>query len=234
MIRLFKKLSACAILLVFHLSCGDSPTSSVPTEGSIKVSIKSVTNGAPVQVLSKTSGNVTITSARVVIERIRFDSSVNDTLDFRFRDPFVQDLIAGSDLFEIGTVQVPFGSYKKSKIKIDDLGPEDGAVYTQNPDLQDRSVRIEGFMNGDQNQTFVFTSDLDKDQEREFEPPLLLDENSPSTSVVLTINMDLWFVDENDNALNPSLENNKSAIENNIKNSIDVFEDKDDDGQRDD
>ena len=224
------------LLFVAHLSCSNNPSSSVPTSGTIKISIKSISGGTPAsssKVVGKATALATITSAYVVIERIRFDSSVDDTLDFRFAEPFIQDLMAGSNLYEIGTAQVPFGSYKRSIIKIDDLDSEEGTVYTQNPDLQNRSIFISGFLNNDPNLAFEFTSDLNEEQEREFNPPLILDENSPSTSIVLTIDIDAWFMDGNGTPLDPSSPSDKSIIEDNIKNSIDVFEDEDDDGEKD-
>jgi hypothetical protein len=222
------------MFLVGQISCSNSPTSSTPTSGTIKISVKAVTSGAPVSVSKSASQSLavtTITSAKIVISKIKFESIVNDTLDFRFRQPFVQDLMVGADVHVIDTIEVPFGSYKESEIEIDDLEPEDGEVYNQNPDLQDLSIRVEGSFNGN---PFVFTSDLSEEQEREFEPPLVLDENSPSTNIVLVLNLDMWFVDSNGNPLDPSLPNNKSIIENNIKNSLQVFEDEDDDGEDDD
>ena len=224
------------LLFVAQLGCSSNPISSVPTSGTIKISIKSISSGAPAsasKILGKAAALATITSARVVIERIRFDSSVDDTLDFRFQEPFIQDLMVGSNLYEIGTAQVPFGSYKRSRIKIHDLDPEDGTVYTQNPDLQNRSIFISGFLNNDPNLAFEFTSDLNEEQEREFNPVLILDENSPSTSIVLTIDIDAWFMDSAGTPLDPSAPTNKSIIEDNIKNSIDVFEDEDDDSEKD-
>lgn len=226
-----------ATLFVVHISCSDSPTSSVPTSGTIKISVKGVAGGAPNSVgkLSDiTSGHVTITSATVVIEKIKFESSVHDTLDFRFRQPFVQDLVVGSSVNVIETIQVPFGSYKESEIEIDDLGPDDGGTYTQYPELQDRSMVIKGYLNGNSDDNFVYTSKLSEEQKREFQPPLVLDENSPSTNIVLTLDTGLWFVDRSGNPLDPRSSNNKSIIEDNIKNSMEVFEDKDDDGKRDD
>ncbi len=232
--KYFKKIGLLSMMLslAVHFGCSKSPTSSTPTSASVKISIKTV-NGTPTP-LNKGQAFVTITSARVVIEKIKFESIVNDTLDFRFRQPFVQDLMVGSDVHVIETIEVPFGIYKESEIEIDDLEPEDGDAYIQNPELQDLSIRIEGFLNDNPNETFVFTSDLSEEQEREFNPPLVLDENSPSTNIVLTINMDTWFVDGNGNLLDPRSPGNKSIIENNIKDSLEVFEDKDDDGERDD
>ena len=217
------------VLLVSQISCSDNPTSPAPTTGTIKISIKSLGNG-----LGKANSLATLTSARVVIERIRFDSSIDDTLDFRFQKPFIQDLMPGNSLHEIETIQVPFGIYDKTRIDIDDLDPGDGAVYTQNPDLQDRSVLVQGYLNGDPNETFTFASALMEDQVREFSPPLVLDESSPSTNIVLAIDMGMWFVDKNGIALDPRSGSNKSLIEGNIKASVKVFEDKDDNGVEDD
>lgn len=237
--RSFRRIALILGLMFFvsQISCSDSPSSSTPTAGTIKISIKAVNNGTPSSLskfMGQSFGPVTITSARVVIDEVEFESSLGDTLDFEFNQPFVQDLIVGSDAHVIDTIEVPFGTYKESEIEIDDLDPEDGEVYLQNPDLQDKSILVEGFLNDNPNDTFVFTSDLSEEQEQEFEPPLVLDENSPSTNIVLTLNMDMWFVDGNGNPLDPRLPDNKSIIENNIKDSIEVFEDKDDDGEEDD
>jgi len=222
------------LLFVTQMGCSSNPISSVPTSGTVKISIKSVSTASSNNALGKTAAAVTITSARVIIDEIELESIFDDTLDFEFEQPFVQDLMAGSsNIYEIGTFQVPFGSYKEMEIEVDDLKAEDGAVYTQNPELQDLSIRVEGYLNGDTNNTFVFTSDLDEEQEREFNPLLIVDENSPSTSIVLTIDMDTWFMDGNGTPLDPGSPSNESIIENNIKNSIDVFEDEDDDGEKD-
>ncbi|MFQ5650032.1 MAG: hypothetical protein ACE5IY_08825 [bacterium] len=87
----------------------------------------------------------------------------------------------------IETLEVPYGIYKESEIEIDKLDPEDGAVYTQNPELQERSILIKGFMNGDSTETFTFVSEFSEEQKREFSPALVLDQNSPATNVVLVV-----------------------------------------------
>lgn len=232
---LFKKrfILSSTILLLLQISCSKNPTSSNPTEGRIKISIKSVSNTASAS-LGKSTNNATITSVRVVIKEIEFTSNVDDTLDFELDAPFVQDLTVDSNLHEISTVQIPFGIYEEMEIKIDELNEENGSAFTQNPDLQNLSIRAEGFLNGDATNTFVFTSDLSVEQEREFNPPLILDETTPSTNVVLTIDLGMWFVDKNNDPLDPNLEGNRSIIERNIKASIKVFEDDDDNGEEDD
>jgi hypothetical protein len=232
---LIKKLSLVlsGVFLVALLSCSKDPASSAPTSGSVMISLKNISGGSLNKVSGMAVAATTLTTARVVIEEIEFESSQSDTFEFEFEQPFVQDLTVGSNLHEIQSVQVPFGSYEESQIKIDELNEEDQAAYYQNPELRNRSIYVTGYLNGDPNQMFMFLSDLSVEQEREFNPPLVLDENSPSTNIVLTVNMDIWFVDSNGNPLDPRDPNNQSIIEQNIKNSIGVFEDEDGDGEDD-
>jgi hypothetical protein len=202
--------------------------------GTVKLSIRRTATNPVNKMASPQGSGVVITSARVVIEKIKFDSPLADSLDFRLRQAFVQDLNTLDTLYVIENIPVPFGTYKEMEIEIDDLEPEDGQAYIDNPELQGLSIRVTGYVHGDTTQPFVFTSDLSGEQEREFNPPLVLDENSPSTNVVLMIDMARWFVDASGNPVDPRDAANRELIENNIKASIDVYEDEDDDGERDD
>jgi len=217
----------CGLLIITQFSCTKNANSSNPTIGTIKFSIRSISNGS----LKKVSGAIntvtSVTSAQIVIEEIEFESSLGDSLNFQLEQPFVQDLMVGSDFHEIQNIQIPFGTYKESEIEIGKLDSGDGDVYNQNPELQDKSRLIKGYLNGNPNETFVFSSDLEEEQEREFSKPLILGENSPSTNIVMTINMDIWFSDSNGNPMDPRLASNRSIIAENIKNSIDIFEDED-------
>ncbi len=213
-------------------ACDNNPAANDPTGGQIKISIKSVT-GTTQGALGKIMSAVTITSAQVVIEEIEFESSYEDTMDFKLAEPFVQDLLSGSNLHEITTVEVPFGTYKEMEIKIDKLDEEKSAAYAQNPELRNLSIRVEGYLNNERSSAFVFESDLSQEQEQEFNPSLVLDETNPATNLVLTLDMASWFVDSNNQPLDPNLAENKSRIESNIKSSFTVFEDEDDDGEED-
>lgn len=226
-------LTLIGIISFALLRCTD-PTSPEVTEGTVKISLKRVGN---ITALGKSLNNaafVTISSAQVVIEEIEFENSFGDSLDFELEEPFVKDLLVGTTLHQIETIQIPFGSYEESEIEIDELNPSDSTTYAQNPELQDLSILVKGYLNDDPLQTFTFSSALEAEQEMEFEPPLILNEASPTTNIVLTVNMDMWFVDSIGNPLDPTDLSNKNQIEENIKNSIDVFEDEDDDGEDDD
>ncbi len=224
----------CLLAPVLFAACSSNPSSS-NGNNAIKISIRSASTSSTVQKATQPSDTtVTLTSVRLVIDEIEFESDIGDTLDFDLEEPFVRDLVVGPTVQEIKTVSVPPGTYKKLEIEIDDLHPRDGIVYTNNPDLQDLSILVKGFLNDDPTNTFQFASDLDEEQEQEFEPAITIDEDTPATNVVLSVNMNSWFVDRDGTFLDPRLIQNRSAIEGNIKNSIDVFEDKDDDGEDDD
>jgi len=99
----------------------------------------------------KKSGSVqldslTLTSVRVVIDEIEFESSDEDTLDFEFEKPFVRELSVSNMIHEVATVNVPFGVYEKMEIEVDRLKQETGEVYLNNPELQDLSIRVEGYL----------------------------------------------------------------------------------------
>lgn len=237
--KIFARLNIAVIAMVMliQLGCEDysSTPDPIPVAGTVKISVKSIYSGA----FNKGAGNspvesVTITSAQLVIDEIEFESDGGDSLDFEFEEPFIQDLSLDTNLHEIQTVQVPFGTYEESEIEIDELTEKDSLLYVQNPELQDRSILVKGFIDDDTTQAFAFSSDLTASQEREFDPPLVIDENSPSTNIVLIINLDTWFVDDDGDPLDPRSSGNRETIEENIKNSIDVFEDEDDDGEDDD
>jgi len=230
-------IAVIALVMLAQLGCDDYSSSPdpIPVAGTVKISVKSIYSGA----FNKGAGNppvesVTITSAQLVIDEIEFESDGGDSLDFEFEEPFIQDLSLDTNLHEIQTVQVPFGTYEESEIEIDELTEKDSLLYAQNPELQDRSILVKGFVDNDTTQTFTFSSDISASQEREFDPPLVIDENSPATNIVLVINLDSWFVDDDGDPLDPRSSGNRETIEENIKNSIDVFEDEDDDGDDDD
>ena len=226
----------CALAVTVILGCSNSNGPLAPTTngGSVKISLKLNNTTAPAAAMMAAGTVPTITSAQVVIKKIEFKSTGGDSMDFELKQPFVQDLLTMDTLQVIQNVSIPFGSYKGSEIKIDVLKSQDGSAFSQNPELQGKSILVKGYLNGDPAQTFTFTSSQDVEQEVDFASPLIIDENSPSTNVVLSINMNTWLVDSNGNPLDPTNPQDRSKIEENIKRSFKVFEDKDDNGKDDD
>jgi hypothetical protein len=228
--------------LTFSLAgCGKDPASS--QAGSMKLSIKAMSgqsqawSGSLAKVVAPSSPQarqVTITTAKVVLREIEVESSRGDSLDFMSSTPLVVNLDLTGGITNLGTFSLPFGTYDKLELTIDKLTPADGAVYTANPDLQNRSIYVRGYLDGDTSAVFTFTSDLRAEQEQKFSPPLVVDATTPQVNLMLTIDTRTWFSNRSGNFLDPRLSQNQHAIERNIKASINAFEDDDDNGEPDD
>jgi hypothetical protein len=137
------------------------------------------------------------------------------------------------------TVNAPAGQYDKLEFEIhktDTTSSSEAAFIAANPDFKDISIRATGtFSHAGSRSDFVFTSDLDASEELGFTPALTVVDGSPAN---LTIRLDVstWFV--NSGALiDPTSANvggpNEGIVQNNIKNSIDAFEDDNRDGRDD-
>jgi len=214
-------------------SCSKDSSDFKSDAANIKVSIVTVGGNSFPKTINTQINSITLTSVRVVIDGIEFESIDEDSMDFELEDPFIQSLNVSGTLHEIDNVTVPFGEYKEMEIEIDRLKSEDGQVYIDNPELQNQSIRVEGYLDGDTSNTFLFLSQMEVEQESEFDTPLVLDESSPSTNVVLEVDLSTWFLDGNNQLVDPNDPDNKSLIENNIQKSFHVFEDDDDDGHPD-
>jgi len=151
MSRILTHVMSCCLILLMALmnACSNNPLSSTNSDvGNVTLSIKGLPNAALSKgvVFSGSADEVTVTSARFVIEKIELENKSDSAFDFKFDQPFIQDLLAITSLAEIQTFQVPFGTYDKVKIDIDDLDSQDGDIYVQNPQLQNLSIRIEGLV----------------------------------------------------------------------------------------
>jgi hypothetical protein len=142
----------------------------------------------------------------------------------------VVNLNLNGTITEIGMVPIPMGTYDEMEIEFERLQVADGQVYLNNPDLQNRSIYVRGYVGNDTNAVFVFTSALEAEQEQEFSPPLVVDANSPTTYVMLTIDVSKWFSDGAGGYLDPLASQNQIAVEANIRASLNAWEDDDGDG----
>ncbi len=89
-------------------------------------------------------------------------------------------------------------------------------------------------MDGD---PFVFETDLREEQEVPLSPPLDVTADSQPVNLTLTLDVATWFVDAAGNPVNPTSANkggaNENLVKDNIRDSIEVFEDNDHDGHDD-
>ena len=220
------------IALSFSLmGCGNDTMSS--SGGMLKLSIKAMAASLP-KSASPQAQQVTITSAKVVLSNIELESSNKDSMDFMSASAVVLNLNLAGTMTPVTSGSVPFGTYEEIELEISKLDSTDGQVYTANPDLQNLSISVRGYVDGDTTAVFVFTSALYAEQEQEISPPLVVDANTPNANIVLTIDTTTWFSDGAGGVLDPRTTQNQRAIERNIKASINMFEDDDDDGEPDD
>jgi len=150
--------------------------------------------------------------------------------------PVLVSIPVGGSVSEEFSLAVPAGSYDEIEFdihKVSSGDPADAQLLAQNPAFEDLSIRVVGTFDG---QAFVFETDLNVEQELNLFPPLVIG-GSASTNITIAVGLDSWFLDANGQTVNPETGNqggeNESLIKENIKNSIEAFEDKDRDGEDD-
>ena len=233
-------LAFCVIgLSIFTASCGngDSVTTQTGTV-SIGVSGQSSSSSSAISVSSSYSGPVmasmvssaTITSAKIVLGRIKIKSTMEDTLDFR-TDPVIVNLDLTGVTQQIGSVQIPVGTYDEIRFRIDDLDScatldsctaAEILAYENNPDMRDISIRIEGYVNGSTDSSFVWTTDLDEEQRYDVIPFTV--EAGQTVNLVFEFDVSQWLSDGLGGTLDPRVAVSESIIENNLKTAFDIRE----------
>ena len=118
--------------------------------------------------------------------------------------------------------------------KVSSDAPEDALFRSAHPDMVDKSIRVQGSYNG---QPFTYETDLDVEQEFDLAPAIVVDSVGAATNVTIMLDVDQWFRDLAGNLVNPQSGNkggaNESLVKENIKQSVEAFEDHDSDGEPD-
>lgn len=146
--------------------------------------------------------------------------------------PFLIDLSGEAlegQVVRLRDVQVEPGWYDEIEFKIERLSVESAGDDAGLKELAERgaSVIIDGRIDG---VPFSFTSALEVEQEREARFEVKADD---AQNVTININPGSWFTGSSGQRLDPRDSGARSAIESNIKNSIDAFDDDDHDGGED-
>lgn len=148
--------------------------------------------------------------------------------------PILLDLPLNGSTAQQVTIAVPPGLYDEVEFeihKVSSSDQEDAAFRQAHPDFAGKSIRVQGTFNG---QAFTYETDLDVEQESDLNPPLVVDDQATSTNVTVRIDLSQWFRNGSGALVDPATGNkggeNESLIKENIKQSIEAFEDKDRDG----
>ena len=182
-----------------------------------------------------------ITSARIVLREIELKAVNDDACDVGMNDddgceefetgPMLVDLPLNGAAQTAITIEATPGSYDRIDFEVHKTeGAGDAAFIADNPEFDGLSIRVEGTWNGT---PFVYTSDLDVEQENQLTAPLVVSDNA-GTNVTLRVDISTWFRDQNGVLVDPASGNlggqNESIVKENIKVSFHAFEDVDRDG----
>ena len=158
--------------------------------------------------------------------------------------PFLLDLpLDGSGVAQAFEIPgVPAGTYDEVEFEIHTPGsdPGDDEFLLANPGFDGVSIRVTGTFDDGQGggaQPFVFVSDMSQEQEMDLAPPLLVGDGG-AANITLQVDVTVWFIAADrvtliDPATASTGQPNESVVEENIQNSLDVYEDDDHDGEDD-
>lgn len=133
------------------------------------------------------------------------------------------------------SISIDPGTYDELEFdihKVSNDDPEDAVFRAAHPDMIDKSIVVWGSFNG---QDFAYETDLNEEQEFDLNPPLVIDETTiTTTNVTVRLDISQWFTDGFGGLIDPATANkggaNENLVKDNIRNSIEAFEDEDRDG----
>lgn len=184
-----------------------------------------------------------ITKAEIVLRKIEFERQEAGDCDVqpqRCEDvelgPVLVDLPLVTGAVPRFQVELPAGTYVEVEFEVHKVSgddPSDALFRQRYPDFVNKSIRVQGTYNG---QPFVFETDLDVEQELDLSPPLVITQQGASTNVTILVSLAAWFNGPDGKLVNPATGNkgqpNESLVKNNIQRSMEAFEDRDRDGER--
>jgi len=199
-------------------------------------------------VLNDGASELVMTRVAMVLREIELERQFDDDCDDHVSgsDDDCEEFSTGPMILELpldGSVDqvlsisgVPADTYDEVEFEIhkpEDDSAEDIAFLQANPDFRRVSIRVEGTFDG---APFVYTTDLNEEQEHALVPPLVVTDGSAPVNVTLSVDVGGWFL-VGGTLVDPRSANeggpNESAVEDNIERSIDLFEDDDRDGDDD-
>ncbi|HEX9727539.1 MAG TPA: hypothetical protein VGA37_03410 [Gemmatimonadales bacterium] len=244
-----KRLFAIPMFL-FAVACGDTggPNSlanvqvSFATQRPSGVVAQAV--GLLVDTLFEGTDTLVLTKAEIVLREVelkRLDvadcDTAGDPCEKFEAGPVLVSLPLGAGAQQQFALDIPAGTYSEIEFDIhkpDDGDPDDQAFVAAHPAFADISIRVEGTYNG---APFVFTTDLNVEQELGLNPSLVITDGGGTTNVTILVDVGTWFRTGAGALVNPATANkdgaNDGIVKENIKNSVEAYEDDDKDGGRD-
>ena len=209
----------------------------------------SLVGGPPLSsAVTQTVGQETLVISRVavVVRQIKLKRTValdcdnsatgsDDSCKEFVAGPMILEIPLDGSVVTVTSINVPPDSYDEVEFEIhkpSDDTEADLSFLQANPDFDDVSVRVEGTFDGE---PFIFLQDLNEKQKLDLSPALVLADGIPS-NITLSVDVLAWFLAPGGSLIDPATANkggdNENVVENNIKSSIEAFEDSDHDGHR--
>jgi len=245
-----------AVLIALVAGCSDSTGPASPAEVSLSFSSTPATtsllsrNGGTVQtqndsmVISIATDILVLNRVEVVFQevelrRVGVDTCEGDDCAQFESGPFLLDLSLAAGAEQIFAIDLDEGLFDIIEFDIHKVTSgghtEEVAFLASYPDLEDLSIRVHGSFNGT---PFLFTSDLNEEQELNLAQPLAISGPNSSTNLTVVLDVTAWFVDESGDLIDPASANkgerNEDLVESNIRQAFEGFKDDNRDGQDDD
>lgn len=195
-------------------------------------------------VVSDGTNTLRITSIELVLTRVKLnrvsnpvpcDSTANaDACEEFTTGPQLVSMPLTAGTATVLSVGIDSGSYDKVEFIIHKPGSDslDAQFVAAHPAFAGISIRVQGTYNGT---AFTYTVPIDQEQEFTFPAPLVIDASGSTTNLTLQMDARTWFrVGGTGDLFSPATANvgqpNEGVARENIKNSIEAFEDPDRDG----
>lgn len=223
----FSKLWA-GLTAIFLISTGCSindNASTGPKPVNVNMQITGATAPKAATSTATSTGHVTLTSVKLLVEELELESVADDSMDFEIENQVVELPLDGSP-YQLSTANIASGLYDEFEMEVEGLDDDDSVNdpdFTEGSD--ETSIVIKGTYDG---QDFTFKSEEDFEIEFEFNPPIEIDETTNSVDINLMVDISSWFIDDAGNELDPTDPANREQIDDNIENSFEAYDDIDD------
>ena len=241
-------ITTAALLVLGACSDGTGPTTGVQVSLTFASGVSAGGAAAPSRLagpiaVSYMDGTNTleITSVQVVLSEIELESVEVVDCDDEPEPAGCEDFETGPVLIDLPLdgststsvfISIPPGTYDEVEFdihKVSNDDPEDAAFLLANPTLEGKSIVVEGTYN---DVPFTYETDLNEEQEFDLVPNLVIVEDP--TNITIRLDVSTWFVDGTGSLFDPAIAYKggqyESIVEDNIKDSIEAFEDEDRDG----
>ena len=161
-------------------------------------------------------GNLVLDTVKILLKDIKLNvANSSDSTNFK-TGPYVLYLNFNTGVNTIGSGYIPVGTYDKIQFEVHKLNTNE---IVPDPEFNDGtntySVIAKGTYNGVR---FVFKSDKSAKQKLNFPNSLVVTETK--SNITLHIMPYVWFIDSNNQYMDPNNPLNHNTIDDNIKNNI--------------